>query len=419
MKIVLVKPPFVSVKYGPPIGLAYISNVLKQSGHDVTLIDMNIDLCNKFSDDVKYTRNYAIDPSDPRVKYAYENLEVYSEKIMELKPDIVVFNLSYPTEKYGVEMAAHMSKVVKCVAIGPLTLHRSKELFEHNSFHAVIVGYPEEAVIDVVNKNQRGIVKKELIKGKEYLPDLTDVPISYYHGFLPIVSSRGCLNRCNFCTRNCEYYLFSIPNVIKQIQNHEKEDISQIFYYDSNININRDRTIELFTEIAKMDKQYKGHIFGLQIEDNFEEYLEKMAEAGVKEVRVGVESGSLRERISMNKRHFSNELIVRFIKELNKYKIHVWNQLIFCYPDQTDEDRQSSIDLITELNTVCDPKYLKHTWFKFVVSNGKEEYFYKNYNVKRTTSLQNWENHLYSPSKIETLCRKYEELLPENAEIWI
>ncbi len=43
-----------------------------------------------------------------------------------------------------------------------------------------------------------------------------------------------------------------------------------------------------------------------------------MVEANVQKARVGVESGSLRERISMNKHYFENELIIKFVKKTNR-----------------------------------------------------------------------------------------------------
>lgn len=41
MRIILIRPPFVSLRYGPPIGLAYLQDILKRNGHKVLVWDMN------------------------------------------------------------------------------------------------------------------------------------------------------------------------------------------------------------------------------------------------------------------------------------------------------------------------------------------------------------------------------------------
>lgn len=414
MNFVLVKPPFIPVKYGPPIGLGYLSKVLKDNNHTVTIVDLNKSICETFPDIGKYNRDYKLPPDSPVVRHGYEKIDQFCSQILELSPDIVGFSLHYPSAEYGIALAKKLCSKVRCIAGGPLVNYMPESYLEIGCFDTIICGPGEEAILDAVHT--KGIIKKELVGSKEYKPDYTDIPISDYNGCLTVVTSRGCPNQCSFCTHNSEYYRHSVDSVVEQIK--KAENVTSILYNDSNINVDGKRTEHLFSQIAKLDKKVPGHIFGLQVRPGFEGYIEKMAAAGVNEVRLGVETGSARERKSMNKELFDNDLIVDFIKELHKYKIKVWNQLIFCYPDQTDDDRQLTINLMNRINEECNPEYVTHYWFKFIVLNDRSDFMKNQYGVTRK-SLQDWQNDSYTPEIINSLARRYEKIIPKNAEIWL
>ena len=231
-----------------------------------------------------------------------------------------------------------------------------------------------------------------------------------------MATSRGCPNRCSFCTSNSPYYTHSIESVVRQFT--EIPNIKRVTYNDSNINVNTRRTEKLFTRLSQLKQKPFGHIFGLQIKEGYERYIPAMAEAGVREARIGVESGSIRERRSMNKIRFTNTLVVDFIKHMTSHKILAVVQFIFCYPDQEDKDRKQTLDLIHRINDESDVQYVRHVFNKFVVHHGKEDFFMKNYGVF-SYSPQNWENPLYNPNKIETIRNEFIDLLPPNCKIFL
>jgi radical SAM superfamily enzyme YgiQ (UPF0313 family) len=415
MKIVLVRPPFMDPRAGAPIGLAYLSRVLKDEGHDVAIYDININIKRNTSslmDD--YNRDFVLPDDHPSVEYAYNKIEDYCDAILAREPDIVGFHLSYPTVDFGNEMARRISRHVKCIAGGPHTTYHQQRLLNPGYYDAIVVGYGEEGVLKAVKQN--GIIREPLNRHKEYFPDYSDCSIEDYCGALPIVTTRGCPNQCNFCTSNYPYFFHSIESVLKQFK--EIPNIRRVTYNDPNINVNARRTEELFTRLAQLPQKPFGHIFGLQIKEGYERYIPQMAGSGVREARLGVESGSIRERKSMNKVEFSNSLVVDFVKHLTTHKILAVVQLIFCYPDQTENDRQETLQLMNRINNACDTNFVKYNWFKFVVHYGTEELFKKKYGVI-TTSPRNWENSLYSNKKIEEIKEKYSGLIPQNATIYL
>jgi len=377
MKIVLIRPPFINVNKGSPLGLAYLSKVLRNAGHEVYLFDLNIFINKKYRKIGNYTRNFVLPESHKAVKFAYRKIDDYCAKILELAPDLVGFSLSYPTFQYGIELAKKLSKHVRCIAGGPQATFNEKSLLRIGCFDTVVSGYGEEAVLKSLSKT--GIVSEELDRSKDYQPDYSDFPLKLYKGVLPVITTRGCPNRCHFCTQHLPLFFHSLDAIIDQIK--RISNVREIIYNDSNININPQRTEYFFTELAKLKKPPPGHVFGLEVKKGFERYISKMAEAGVKIVRVGIESGTIRERNSMNKKFFDNDLVIAFIKELSDHKITTWAQYIFCYPDQTEEDRQETLALMSRINSSCSSAFIKHFWYRFVVHHGSEELFQKKYGV--------------------------------------
>lgn len=187
-------------------------------------------------------------------------------------------------------------------------------------------------------------------------------------------------------------------------------------YNDSNINVNSNRTVELFREIVLSGIKIPSHIFGMQVKDGFEDYIYLMKASGVNTVRVGIESGSIRERKSMNKPNFDNDLSIEMVAELSKNQIMTWVQFIFCYPDQTVDGRKNTIDLILKMNKIGNPKYIKHFWYQFVVHHGTEDIFKRKYNVQKITP-KTWSNEIYDVLKIYKLYTEYKNIVPANCII--
>jgi len=409
MRIVLVRPPFVSLSDGPPIGLAYISKVYKDHGHAVKVIDLNLKLRGK----IKYSRNFIISSKSPIYISAYNNLNIFCNEILEYKPDVIGFSLSYSTIDFGLKMASILSKEVRCIAGGPHASFNEHYLLDTGYFTSIVSSYGEEGAIDALTIN--GIINKRLKKEIEYLPDYTDIEVEKYGGRFPIVTTRGCPNNCTFCTQNHPYYYHSIESVINQLNNTPK--IKKVMYNDSNINVNSNRTKELFYKISKNCPRRKSHVFGMEVK-NCEPYIENMAKCGVNEIRIGIESGSIRERNSMNKPKFTNEDVINIINMTTRYKIKIWAQFIFCYPDQTENDRFQTLELMHKINKF-NPQLVKICWFRFLVHYGTENLFKNKYNLIFKGARINWENEFYNPKKVTEIYSRYKKLVPANCKIYM
>ncbi|HVS18332.1 MAG TPA: hypothetical protein VMT18_07015, partial [Planctomycetota bacterium] len=161
-----------------------------------------------------------------------------------------------------------------------------------------------------------------------------------------------------------------------------------------------------------------SHVFGMEVSPRHDEYIPWMARSGVFEARLGLESGSFEERAAMEKANFSNDLLVEMVANLTAQRITTWIQQIFCFPSQTDEQREESLALMHRLNRECDPNYIKQFWYRFVVHTGREAYFEERFGVRRGR-LQTWRNELYTPERIDQLGREYRERVPENCTMYV
>ncbi len=412
MKIILIRPPFVGLETGPPIGLAYIQNELKCAGHDVSVRDLNLLVDNIRDADID--RDFKISETNPAVRSAYDRLDEFCADILAQEPDVVGFSLAHNTVDYGIAMAKRLSRHVRCIAGGPQASFNEKALLAHGCFAAVVSGYGEEAVIPALYSN--GIFSAKLIPGKDYRPDYSGMDLADYDGFFPIVTTRGCPNSCFFCTQHFPYYFHTIESVLEQLKC--TKNIRRIHFNDSNINVNTSRTEKLFSELGRLGPLPPSIVFGFEIRQQYQRYVAKMAACGVKEAFIGLESGSLRERHSMLKPTWTNALAVEVIRELTANKIMTWAQFIFCYPDQTENDRQQTLAFMHRLNAEADPNYIRFQWFRFVVHLGLEESFNRKYGVI-ATSPKNWQNHCYAPQSVEQLGHKYRELIPQNGRLYM
>ena len=154
MKIVLVRPPFVDVRFGPPIGLAYLSGILKEGGHETVIYDINLELKKDITVKMdKYSRDFVLPEDHPALDYAAERTGEYCDTILSFQPDVVGIHLSYPTEEFGNRLARILSKEVRCIAGGPQATFQQAEMLRRIGYDAVVVGYGEEAVLKAVGSS--------------------------------------------------------------------------------------------------------------------------------------------------------------------------------------------------------------------------------------------------------------------------
>jgi radical SAM superfamily enzyme YgiQ (UPF0313 family) len=416
MKIFLVRAPFIEIQTGAPIGLAFIQNTLKRLGHLVRVIDFSFDVSAKHKFTCgQFTRNFTIKNSHPAHKYAYTQLNRYCNGILKQKPNAVGFHLAYSTTDFSLAMAKRLAgKGIRLIAGGPDATYRAEELKKLGLFDAIVCGYGEEAVKEALVKP--GVFSVHLHQKANYVPDYTGVEFRKYGNQVPILTTRGCPHSCTFCSQHLRYYYHNIGSVIKQIRAVPSK--CNIMLNDSNLNVNPKRTKELFREIGKVIGKRRIHAFGFEINPRFDEFMGEYARCNFSEVRVGIESGSPKVRKEMNKPQFTNEMVRKNIKKMTACGTLVWAQFIFCYPTETDADREATLKLMHQISRENPKGRVKFFWFRFVVHHGTEKFFEEKHGVT-TQTIRDWNSPSYTPAKVAALAKKLQSRLPPNAKIYL
>lgn len=247
--------------------------------------------------------------------------------------------------------------------IGPSGV--AKELLEKFSFIDIVaVGEAEETIVEVLRKGKESLADiKGLVyraKDKVYvnelrepLEELDKLPLPAYSAVdfsqyeIPtIISSRGCLYRCSFCSLslfwkgNIRYR--SIDNVLKElILLKEHYGVKYVFFGDPTFNADKNRVISLCQRIKAENLNLKWECL-VRADSMDEEAMRYMKDAGCEAVFYGLESGS--ENVYKKiKQGFGVEESIKIIKKSTEYFKAVEVGLMWGFPFETLEDFKDTL----------------------------------------------------------------------------
>ena len=203
------------------------------------------------------------------------------------------------------------------------------------------------------NENIYFTEKKKLINDFSKLPmvnrDLLD--ISKYMETRTIITSRGCVGTCKFCTTPYYFGKWNGRNVIDVVNEIEtlitKYNTKKIIFLDDNATVNKQRMIEICKEIEKRNiKCLFGALCSIKCYDK--ELLEYMYKVGFRWVHFGIETGSERLLKLMNKEMDIN-YIKQVIEDTKKIGYRIRTSFILDYPSSTKEDIIKTKELILSI----------------------------------------------------------------------
>lgn len=183
------------------------------------------------------------------------------------------------------------------------------------------------------------------------IPRRDFLDISNYMDTRTMITSRGCIGRCQFCTTP---YFFSkwtcksVEDVIKEIELLvSKYQATKIIFLDDNATVDKKRMLKICEEI----QNHNIHcLFGClaSIPTYDKELFLKMYEVGFRWVHFGLESGS--ERILMKMHKFLPfDITKKIIREVKDMGYRVRTSFILDYPSTDISDIQATRDLILEI----------------------------------------------------------------------
>ena len=370
LKILLIIPRYtgtekVDYSYTFPLGLGYISSVMKQAGYDVTVLNLNhkngtiTDILNQWMSKEKYdviatghtgmgfsivkkiTDVARIHPSKPKIILG--GALITSEKELMFKtldPDYAV---------YG-EGEITTIELLKCIQKKGDFRKINGILFKDTS-GKVVVTNPREPVKDI---NKIPFPDFEGLGFKEYLNNQFTNTFYFYNHYdfprtLPILASRSCPFRCTFCYHSIGtgYRERSIDNVMNEIELMiEKYNINTITIYDDLFSARRERILEFCERIRKINEKLLQKIkwtCQLSVKNIDEKLLNIMKEAGCEVISYGFESFSEEVLKSMRK-PITPEQIDSAMKATMDAKIGIQANFIFGDPAETIETSRKTLE---------------------------------------------------------------------------
>lgn len=285
--------------YNPPLGLLYLAAYLqKNTDYQVKILDCQVE---------------ELDYGQIR-----KNIKEYNPDAVGLTTMtftlIDVLNIA--------KIAKEINHQIKIVLGGPHIDIYPEETMNQSFIDYLVLGEgekPFKELLDNINYidrlyNTKGIVfrdGKEVVNTgrRELNQNLDSLPFPARHLTLyqkyssvlskaqPIttmITSRGCPFKCLFCDRPHLGKIFrarSSKNVVDEMEECRKMGIKEIFIYDDTFTVNRQRIIDICSEIQKRHLDINWDVRA-RVDTVDEELLKKMKDSGCQRIHYGVEAGT-------------------------------------------------------------------------------------------------------------------------------
>jgi anaerobic magnesium-protoporphyrin IX monomethyl ester cyclase len=368
MKILLINPPTSDLILTnlpkvlaqedpmPPLGLMYVAAYLKKhTNHEIKILDCLIEKINR------------------------QQLET---RIEQERPDVIgITSLTFTLIDVlkTAKIAKQVNSDIKVVLGGPHVNIYPEETLNFPEIDYLILGEGEKPVKDLIDNlgqtknlyNFKGIAFKdnhkiinpgprELIENLDELPfparDL--VPNEKYSSVLsennPVTtmfSSRGCPFRCTFCNRAHLGKIFrarSAKNVVDEMEECKRMGIGEIFIYDDTFTINRQRVLDICSEIEKRKLKISWDVRA-RVDTVDQEILEAMKKTGCQRIHYGVEAGT-QKVLDVMKKGITLEQVEKAFKLTQKAGIQTLAYFMIGSPRETRKDIFQTIKFAKKIN---------------------------------------------------------------------
>ena len=341
--------------YFEPLGIPYLSAVLRKYGHETFFIDL------------QFTKNYV-------------------KEIKEIVPDVIAYSITTGKHNLFRELNLELKKKFNYFAVfgGPHCTF-FPDFINENGVDAICKGESEYAFAELINKleNKEDIrfiknvdvkVENNIYKNevRNLIQDLDEIPfpdrelIYRYNHYRKshrktVMTSRGCPYKCSYCFNHSYNRLYagkgnmirqrSVDNVIAELKELKLKYNPKIFQFnDDTFILSKKWTMDFCERYKKEINLTFNCILRVNLMD--EEIIKALKNAGCDTVTFGIESGSDHLRNDILKRDITRKQITDAAKICHKYKIKIISQNMVGLPDESFEDALETV----KLNIECKPK---------------------------------------------------------------
>lgn len=380
MKILLVVPRYSDLldfnskledknyNYIFPLGLAYISAVMKKAGYPVDVLNLNhqkgtlIEVLTKWLNHEKYD---IVATGHLGMGFSIVQKIVDTARGHSTKPKIILGGALITSEKelmfktlnpdyavYG-EGEITIVELLKCIQKNG-DFNKVEGIIFKNEEGKMVITNPRKPIknIDTIPfPDFEGFGFREYLS-KQFTNAGTGGYYSNYYDFprpLPILASRSCPFKCTFCYHSIGtgYRERSIKSIIKELKLMiKKYNVNVLCINDDLFSARRERLLEFCKEINKINEKLKQKIrwtCQLSVKTIDAEILKIMKEAGCDIICYGFESFSEEVLKSMNK-PINPQQIDSALKSTLKAKIGIQANFIFGDPAETTKTSKKTLE---------------------------------------------------------------------------
>jgi magnesium-protoporphyrin IX monomethyl ester (oxidative) cyclase len=288
--------------YLPPLGILYISSMLEKNGHTVTVVDCNAERFTKDSCKKALKDCDAVGMTLYCHPFEQDNSRFISNVIREIDADVPLI-VGGPHSTLLPEQSLIDHKAEICVkgrgetVINPImdALKGKKNLSSIPN-----IAYKKNGNIIHTKTEPIRVNFDDLPYPSRHLVDKYDY--GYMQGIkiakgrlTSIITSRGCVNRCNFC--NLHAYIpdctfRSVEHIKKEIEDISNKGYKTLTFVDDNFMIRKKTVLEIMDFIIENKFDFRIWIFGARAAAADKIIFKKMRDAGTDIINFGIESGS-------------------------------------------------------------------------------------------------------------------------------
>ncbi len=370
MKILLVIPRYnltnkIDYEYAFPLGLGYISAVIKKAGYDVDCLNLNHfngateDLINRRLDTKRYD---VVATGHMGIGYAVIEKIVKVSRDHRTKPKIILggplitsepelmFNALKPDYAVVGEGEITILKLLKCLDKNK-SVEKVKGIIYLGKEEKPVFTEPRKVIENIDSlpfPDFEGIGFEKQLENMSFntaqFGCIFDYPRVY-----PILCSRGCPFQCTFCY-HClgrEYRMRSLGNIMKELKNAVKKyRINVIVIYDDLFSIDKKRLYEFCKRMKNFINEVNWEIkwtCQLSVINVDKEMLEVLKDSGCYSISYGFESYSQVVLKSMRK-PITPKQIDNAIKLTMKSGMAIQGNFIFGDVAETKETARETLD---------------------------------------------------------------------------
>ena len=387
MRIILINPPIPEYmpnkEFIPPPSLLYLAGVLQRADFQVTILDLN----------TYKPWEIVTDNADTFLN------NIIAEQISNVRPSLIgigcLFSGQFPSVmKLSEAIKNHFPAIP--IVIGGMhpTIYPSEILKNCHFIDYVVIGEGEDQIVALANYIKNGSVALEMLGGfayrkngsvvvnskKTFIHEVAELPFpaydlinfeDYYHDTshwhnpkglsfrmtIPIISSRSCPLRCNFCSM----FLVMGPKIRNRTPEHVVDELQLLYekygqrhfsFMDDNINFKKKHIIEICKLIIQrhLDIEFETPN-GLMTAGLDREVMDAMIQAGWVRGAIAIESGSDFIRNKVMGKCLSREKIYEIVQIAASYKnLYFKAYFIIGMPEDTRETLMETYNMVKDIN---------------------------------------------------------------------